>query len=494
MTALPPESTPDIAALDLRAVLALYVGAVDADSPDAYEISDRITAEVARRRAVVYPGDSVPDLVRRYGYERYAEAVNGECGSFLDSLTSEVNAEELFAQITDRLAAAERETAEARETIAAQEVYRNAHRENADKIHAAAVRVNADLTAVRNMLADCVVKATEYGTQDGEFVAMYLLPTGPIHRAIPYLDSVGINVRPGFDGRKALANPAPAAEMVEVPAITKLLNYVGDEGTAYVPAAPAAADLLVGLDRVRQAIDTQPYEPRLTVMSPEEYAKAQTDPAWTGPAPAAAEPFDFDHCPACGDYDPGRYHHPGCNLGRERYATEAAAEPTPCCDMHNAQCEPPGDLCCESCTEAKHYTFPNPHADGSKCVLTEPDPRRTCRRCGTSWTAEIDACPHCQDAHPEAAAEPGTQDGAQQVADWNAAHPVGTLVRYWRGIREGEPSGTGPTRSEAWLLSGHTPVVLIDGTSGGIALTHVEVVDTAAAGGGQDETQTGGAE
>lgn len=50
-------------------------------------------------------------------------------------------------------------------------------------------------------LADCVVKATEFGIQDGEFVASYILPTGPIHRAIPLLEQVGVIVRPGFDGR-----------------------------------------------------------------------------------------------------------------------------------------------------------------------------------------------------------------------------------------------------------------------------------------------------
>lgn len=60
----------------------------------------------------------------------------------------------------------------------------------------------ADETTALDMLADMVVKATEYGTQDGGFVAMYLMPTGPIHRAIPYLEAHGIIVRPGFDGRK----------------------------------------------------------------------------------------------------------------------------------------------------------------------------------------------------------------------------------------------------------------------------------------------------
>jgi hypothetical protein len=54
-----------------------------------------------------------------------------------------------------------------------------------------------------NALADCVVMSTEYGTQDGGFVANYITPTGPIHRAIPLLQELGITVRPGFDGRIA---------------------------------------------------------------------------------------------------------------------------------------------------------------------------------------------------------------------------------------------------------------------------------------------------
>lgn len=45
---------------------------------------------------------------------------------------------------------------------------------------------------LRQALADCVVKATDYGTQDGDFVAMYLLPTG----AIPLLQRHGVIARP----------------------------------------------------------------------------------------------------------------------------------------------------------------------------------------------------------------------------------------------------------------------------------------------------------
>jgi hypothetical protein len=52
-----------------------------------------------------------------------------------------------------------------------------------------------------NALADCVVKATPYGTQDDDFMATYIMPTGPLHRAMPLLERLGIIARPGFDGR-----------------------------------------------------------------------------------------------------------------------------------------------------------------------------------------------------------------------------------------------------------------------------------------------------
>lgn len=60
----------------------------------------------------------------------------------------------------------------------------------------------AAVPALLDALADCVIKARECGEQDGGFVASYLLPTGPLHRAIPLLQEHGITVRPGFDGRR----------------------------------------------------------------------------------------------------------------------------------------------------------------------------------------------------------------------------------------------------------------------------------------------------
>ena len=55
---------------------------------------------------------------------------------------------------------------------------------------------------------------------------------------------------------------------------------------------------------------------------------------------------------------------------------------------------------------------------------------------------------------------------------WNAVHPIGTRVRYWRGLRSGEGQ-VSTTRSEAWRLGSGEPVVMVEGCAGGIALTHV---------------------
>ncbi|GAA0971167.1 MULTISPECIES: hypothetical protein [Actinocorallia] len=62
---------------------------------------------------------------------------------------------------------------------------------------------------------------------------------------------------------------------------------------------------------------------------------------------------------------------------------------------------------------------------------------------------------------------------AEAVQRWNAAHPIGTPVRYWTGFREGE-GAAGTTRTEAQLLGGHTAVVWVTGESSCISLTHVE--------------------
>ena len=63
-----------------------------------------------------------------------------------------------------------------------------------------------------------------------------------------------------------------------------------------------------------------------------------------------------------------------------------------------------------------------------------------------------------------------------EVDNFNRSVPVGTMVRYWKMDRVGEPSGTGKIRHPATVLSGHTAVGWVEGCSGCVALTHIEVV------------------
>lgn len=60
-----------------------------------------------------------------------------------------------------------------------------------------------------------------------------------------------------------------------------------------------------------------------------------------------------------------------------------------------------------------------------------------------------------------------------EAVEWFNDHcPIGSPVMYWPGVREGKGTKS-VTRSKAWLLGGHTPVVMVEGYAGGIALSHV---------------------
>lgn len=75
--------------------------------------------------------------------------------------------------------------------------------------------------------------------------------------------------------------------------------------------------------------------------------------------------------------------------------------------------------------------------------------------------------------------QPWTQRLQDTVDRFNAAYPVGTPVRAWPGVK-GDHTGTDTkTRSEAYVLSGHTPVVFVEGHSGCIALTHIQPLESA---------------
>ena len=78
------------------------------------------------------------------------------------------------------------------------------------------------------------------------------------------------------------------------------------------------------------------------------------------------------------------------------------------------------------------------------------------------------------ESHEQERAE-RTRSAQAEVDAWNDAHPVGTSVRYWTGLREGRGKPS-TTRTEASVLGGHTAVVWVVGEPACIALTHIETI------------------
>lgn len=68
---------------------------------------------------------------------------------------------------------------------------------------------------------------------------------------------------------------------------------------------------------------------------------------------------------------------------------------------------------------------------------------------------------------------PSLADRKRDVARFNARFSVGDPFWAYRGLRGVNPIAV-TLRTPAELLSGHTPVAWVDGTSGCIALTHLE--------------------
>jgi len=64
--------------------------------------------------------------------------------------------------------------------------------------------------------------------------------------------------------------------------------------------------------------------------------------------------------------------------------------------------------------------------------------------------------------------------GELTAEQFNRTYPVGTVVRYWPGIKYGGSGAVARTRTPAWLV-GATPCVSVEGYPGGIALTHVDI-------------------
>jgi hypothetical protein len=65
----------------------------------------------------------------------------------------------------------------------------------------------------------------------------------------------------------------------------------------------------------------------------------------------------------------------------------------------------------------------------------------------------------------------------QDKADlWNTSHPVGTPVTRYKLINPLREAQETKTRSEAWVMGGHSVMVMVEGISGGVLLESVKLI------------------
>lgn len=102
--------------------------------------------------------------------------------------------------------------------------------------------------------------------------------------------------------------------------------------------------------------------------------------------------------------------------------------------------------------------------------LIEPDDRRPCPACGTSWTAEIDACPQCQDAtKPQQPIMPATITHHQLIA---ACEALGLDANYVRTFTiSASPSEVVVTR----FVTNEYGHRVFDADLGGMTLVEVRI-------------------
>ncbi|MFF9271091.1 hypothetical protein [Streptomyces rochei] len=128
--------------------------------------------------------------------------------------------------------------------------------------------------------------------------------------------------------------------------------------------------------------------------------------------------------------------HPcGCpkRFDRHAWGCPTLPEPGACCDLHKvSECCDPEDCgpCCEQ-------------------------------------------CPTCPTLARQRTSETQKPRGGLTADEFNDRYPVGTPVIAYPDTREDPPLLT-CTRSRAWELGHGLPVVMVDGYSGGICLTHVD--------------------
>jgi len=78
----------------------------------------------------------------------------------------------------------------------------------------------------------------------------------------------------------------------------------------------------------------------------------------------------------------------------------------------------------------------------------------------------------------------------QKIVDaWNAKHPIGTPVTRYKLIGPlREPQET-KTRSEAWVMGGHSAMVMVEGVAGGVLVESVVPLNATGSPTGQEGRQ-----
>ncbi len=64
----------------------------------------------------------------------------------------------------------------------------------------------------------------------------------------------------------------------------------------------------------------------------------------------------------------------------------------------------------------------------------------------------------------------------KQAKDWNAHHPIGTAVKRYKLINPLREGLATETRSAAWVMGGHSVMVMVNGVSGGVLLESVRAI------------------
>jgi hypothetical protein len=71
--------------------------------------------------------------------------------------------------------------------------------------------------------------------------------------------------------------------------------------------------------------------------------------------------------------------------------------------------------------------------------------------------------------------QPNVQKLEQMCADFNARFPIGTEVTRYSMINPLRDPPITHTRSEAWVMGGHSAMVKVEGVAGGVLLESVRV-------------------